>query len=82
MSGVKIDPLPAIQPFYLLLKTIKIMDLKIIPPPSSGLQPKLIESFDPSETMAALQQALVREFFGGCNHDPTPCVLLSHTVPM
>ncbi len=55
-------PLPAIQPLYLLF--FRIMDLKIIPPPSSGLQPKLIESFDPSETMAALQQALVREFFG------------------
>ena len=40
------------------------MDLKIIPPrTSTDFEPK-VESFDPGETMGALQQAVVRSFFG------------------
>ena len=41
-----------------------MLDLKIIPPrTSTDFEPK-VESFDPGETMGALQQAVVRSFFG------------------
>ena len=51
------------------------MDLKILPPPSSGLQPQLLSAFDPSETMGALQQALVQAFFGEEEEEVAGCVV-------